>query len=157
MTETPTKHPQSVRRLWIRPLLFGIALVTLPFPWIEVQGSCGAPMYSREIKTGLQLLGKDVAPPIILCVLVLLSLALLFLAPRLTRGTRVVAQLVATIVNGVVLLFTWFLVTFQPLSHIKLKPAVLVAVTAMATTLVESVWRMTLDLREMVARRDRRR
>ncbi|MCA9599222.1 MAG: hypothetical protein KC776_38190 [Myxococcales bacterium] len=152
-----SEAPRSVRRLWIRPLLFGIAVVTLPFPWVEVQGTCGAPMHSPEVSTGAQLLTKDPAPAIVLATLVVLSLALLFLAPRLTRGLRIVVQLAGSVANATVLFLTWFLATFVLFANVKLKAPVIIASVALVATLVESLWRMTLDLYALLAERHERR
>lgn len=114
-------------------------------------------MHSPEVSTGAQLLTKDPAPAIVLATLVVLSLALLFLAPRLTRGLRIVVQLAGSVANATVLFLTWFLATFVLFANVKLKAPVIIASVALVATLVESLWRMTLDLYALLAERHERR
>jgi hypothetical protein len=153
----PDERPKSVRRLWIRPLLFAIAAATLPFNWVEVQGAgCGAPSAPPELKTGAQLLLSDVTGAAVLIALVLASLVLLAAAARMTRGWRILVQLVASVANAMALFIAWFAATFVLFAHVKLRPAMFVAAAALAATLVESLWRMSLDLYSALKERHER-
>ncbi len=146
MADSPAPAPASVRRLWIRPLLFAVAAATLPLNWVEEQGTCAAQSAPPEVKTGAQLLLADLTGAVVLIALVLASLVLLFTAARLTRGWRIFTHLAASVANAMVLFIAWFAATFTLFAHIRLRPPMLVAAAALAATLVESMWRMTLDL-----------
>lgn len=139
--------PRSHRALWLRPVLFAIVIVALPFKWTEVT-TCGSAPHT-EIKTGLSLF-EDVGAGLIALSLAVLMFALLFLAPRARPVLAALAHFLSALLCLSLLALFHFLATFTLGEKIRVLPAGYVGLGALVVAVVEATIRFILSLLEWI-------
>jgi hypothetical protein len=129
----------------VRPVLFGIVSVTLPFPWTVVT-SCGSSP-TTEVRTGLSLF-EDLGAGLFAITLTVLMFALLYLAPRVRPFVAALAQLLSGLLCLTILAFFHFLATFTIGDKIRVLPAGYVGLGALIVAVVEATIRFILSVLE---------
>lgn len=136
---------RSERALWVRPVLFVIVVITLPFNWTEVTTCQSTP--STELRTGLSLFQHFHEAATVLTVTVLMF-ALLFLAPRVRPVLAAVAQLLSAFLCFSILAIVHFLATFAVGDKVRILPAGYVGFVALVLAVVEGTLRFILSVLE---------
>lgn len=142
MTESPRR---SLRALWLRPVLFAIVIVTLPFPWTVVT-SCGSSP-KTEVKNGFALF-EDLGAALLAITLTVLMFALVYLAPRVRPFLAALAQLLSALLCLAILAFFHFLATFTIGDKIRVLPAGYIGLGALVAAVAEATIRFILSALE---------
>lgn len=146
--------PRSRRLLWLRPVLFLVFTLSLPFTWSEeLHVSCdGQPLAPSTYETGIQLLFREPEGIVLTLVLMGVPLALFWLATRAGLWLRIVAHVTAALATGSLFVIAHFSATFS-FGRIRVHPAAYIGLTALALAAIEALSRALLEFAEWLKAR----
>lgn len=151
-------HRWPRRAPWIRVVLFGGFLLSLPLQWHEETPSgCGAPLGSPVVKTGWELVAREPRGLALIAFLMFCALALLALSRTRSAGpvTRILAHAVATVSSALLFMLVHFAATFTLFARLELLPGALLGFGCLALATFETLARAIGELLELIAARQR--
>ena len=140
--------PASRRALWLRPALFALFALSLPFTWTEEtpRGCDGRITGAAELESGYQVLFEEPKTVGLFVALAAVCVVLGLLTPRVRAWLRVVAHAVAALAAWTLFAAAHFAATFTLVSEIRLRLAGLLGLGALAAVCLDALARALCEL-----------